>query len=248
MDLLVVAEPGDVLARAVTRRARERGAEVAHLAPLAAAAALTLTVDGGRARVTPRVPVLLRSTAARADGGGTAFARREAQSHLWGACALMDRPVVNRPGAFGLAGLFADSLPVSELRARRLPCTERYTSEPPGGADGELCVQDLGTFDTAVLPDLPAGDGPFRSRAMPAAVQRAVVVVGERAWAGGDEELGARSVAVAARLELDLAVLTWSLGEDGRTAALARIDPFPRGHVVAACADELAAALCELLL
>lgn len=178
--------------------------------------------------------------------------RGEVLSHLWAAGALMPRPVVNRPGLFGLSGLFSDSLPVCEQRIGRARQAEVYSSEPPQEAAPGFCIQDLGTFATAVLPQLPRGQGPYRLREMPGEVQKRVVVSGASAHsiggaAAASDLLEQESLDAARRLEFDLALLTWSVGDD-REPVLARIDPFPSARGLEMLAAAIARDLCAVLL
>jgi len=149
--------------------------------------------------------------------------------------------VLNRPSAVSLCGTLPPG-PARVVRgARHLDPgavrAERFTgSWPPDAAGpGRLEVYDYATGRSSYGPPSPAA-GPFRYRA---AVRPArlvpVRVVGDQVVAAADAAPAtlAASRRVAARYQLDLAIMWWLTGPADGTGTLARID----GWLWDACDD-----------
>jgi hypothetical protein len=142
---------------------------------------------------------------------------------------------VNRPTEFGFAGRSSPSGAITELRSGVLqPAPEIFSRRPPTPAPGRhWSIQDTGTLDTALLPKLPLGIGPYRSRPVdPGLRYEIVVVVGRRAWRMTSVpleglQLETRSVAMMRYLHLTFGAVTWSIAHHRREATIARVDSYP---------------------
>ncbi|MCM3921014.1 hypothetical protein ND748_04895 [Frankia sp. AiPs1] len=240
-DLLIVAEPDDAVASFVAEYLDEVGRRAVVLDPFHAAQLFTVAVSGGSALVTPRVPMLLRippppvvSAGARHDAQ---FQYQECVAQLWAAAALTDLPVVNRPSVVAFGTAVSGSAARTDLAAGQpVSSVEVFSSTYPDPArqtDEAWWVQDTVTRQTTRWPQPPAAGGPFRARWSAAdPVFEVVVVLAGAAWRCttaeiDDLDLPGRSLAVVERLGLTLAALIWRVGDDGASAHLVDVDPFP---------------------
>ena len=145
---------------------------------------------------------------------------------------LTRSPVLNRPSAVSLCG----TLPPYSARAIRgtrhlgpeAVRAERFAGTwPPDSSDaGQLEVYDYATGRSSYGP-ASSSAGPFRYRAAPSpACLVKVRVVGDQTIAAADVApvTLAASRRVAARYQLDLAVLWWLIGAAGAAGTLSRID------------------------
>ena len=145
---------------------------------------------------------------------------------------LTRSPVLNRPSAVSLCG----TLPPYSARAVRgarhlgpeAVRAERFagTWPPDAAGHGQLEVYDYATNRSCYGPSSLAA-GPFRYRA---AVSPARLV---KVWVVGDQAIAAADVVpatlaasrrLAARYQLDLAILWWLIGSAGGAGTLSRID------------------------
>ncbi|OHV31232.1 MULTISPECIES: hypothetical protein [Pseudofrankia] len=189
--------------------------------------------------VVPPVPMFLRvpELADAAASFDARFQYQECVAQLWAAAALTDAPVVNRPTSRAFGGALSESAALTERRAGEpAGSVEVFAAtfpDPAEQVDESWWVRDAVTGHTAVWPGRPSGGGPYRARwsaADPAF--EVVVVLGADAWRCttaeiDDLELTARSVALAGRLGLTLAVVVWRVDADGGRARLVEVDPFP---------------------
>lgn len=247
-ELIVVADPQDEVAVEVTAFVTESGHRAELLDVFDAAQLFTVEVRDGTAAVTPELPMFLRppEPPLRRTGFDAEFQLRECLAQLWAVAALTRAPVINRPAPGGPGSLVSYSAALTELRAGLAAGpAEILASRPPAppvpppweAARWWIQDRDAGrAMPWTASPDGAedtAGLGPFRARwSDPDPVFEGVVVLAGRAWrcSGADlDELGLeeRSVAIAGRLGLTLAALTWRVAPDLSGAALVGVEPFP---------------------
>ncbi|CAJ59546.1 MULTISPECIES: hypothetical protein [Frankia] len=245
-DLLIVAEPDDAVASFVAEYLDEVGRRAVVLDPFHAAQLFTVAVSGRSALVTPRVPMLLRVPPPPVVGAGARpdaqFQYQECVALLWAAAALTDLPVVNRPSVVAFGSAVSGSAALTDMAAGQpVSSIEVFSSTYPDPArqtDEAWWVQDAVTRETARWPQPPAAGGPFRARWSAAdPVFEVVVVLAGSAWRCttaeiDDLDLPGRSLAVVERLGLTLAALIWRVGDDGGSAHLVDVDPFPGLDIV----------------
>jgi hypothetical protein len=223
-----------------------------------AAELFTIEVGQNANRVTPDLPTFMRPFSGE-DGrnlydSDARFHDAERVGALWAAGALMQSPVVNRPGPFGFSGR---CMPSSSLTA--LSCGEfdgrsevYFRNIPAGmGIDSEL-IDDIEQhrFVSSSSPDL----GVYRSRnTSRLAGYYPVAVVGQTCFPCLENSrllssLAGRSVEVMGKLELSFAILFWGILADD-TAVLAGVAPWPSlpqfGNQGEAIVDCLVGLLCD---
>lgn len=174
---------------------------------------------------------------------------------LWAAAALTRAPVLNRPTGRGFEARWSSSGAVTERRAETETAPELYACSPAGlGApsDAPWALEDS-RGRTRPWTGADTGEAPYRARPLLADERyERVVVLGERAWRITSVplerlDLEARSSALAARLGLAFACVTWGIDDAQESARLARIDPYPRADQVLPVWNECVPTLLEYL-
>lgn len=234
-EIAVVDEADDLLGASFARWAAGQGVPVVRHRLAGAARAMTVVVAGGRVEVSPAWSLLLRPLRSPEPPASpdTRFGWSEAFATLWAAAALSGRPVVNRPDAWGwLSGLSASIVRNQRRAGLPVPAAEAYWHQlpPPGGYRYH---QDLDTRQTAGDPAMIRFG---RSRALPATRgwEQVVVVGGEGfrviSAGAGDPDPVPASLAVADRLSLSFATVSWAVPAGPGPAVLAQVNPFPTLH------------------
>jgi hypothetical protein len=238
-ELAIVALEADAVARAVSKAARLRGYRAETLTPLEYAATVDVRVGGETVLVEPDVPLLLRAPSIGQDHSPDAeFLVAEASAVMHSAAALQRSVVINRPSAvarFGrTSGLLDHALRAATIdpELAEVVRRERFTSRFPSGAEA-LEVEEVGTGDAAWVPEQPHGAGPYRARGGRREDDQAVVVVlGGRWWArrpafSARHDLGPRSAAVLAALDLTFGSVHWQVADEDQGAAIDRVSALP---------------------
>lgn len=249
--VLIVSEPGDSFAEALTGPISAAGRTPVRLDAAAAAGRFSVMVRDGDATVVPRVPMVIRAPRLSATQSADArFLQGEALAALWAIGALSTAPVLGRPGPMGFGGGCSLSASVNELRGG-LP-TDRMEIFLQGGTwprretgwyfKSPDSLEPLGHDQHAAYP------GPQRGRYVrPGEQYEVVLVLGRDAWCRSGQQvaghdLAAESVTLADRLGLDMALVIWALSEDLRDPYLARITPWPHREDIDFAWDAFAAA------
>jgi hypothetical protein len=176
----------------------------------------------------------------------------------------------HRPSASDLDVILNAHLPIGphadSNRGQQSPTLKVY--EPMGaskthptsnatinGSSGNLeqtwFTQDMGNFQVTQAPEIPAGEGPYRSRQTYRQGQyEQVVVLVDRAWRNTQVPLHElalenRSIELLRNLELDFGVVIWNISPNREAATLAKIEVFPTFEQVAWMWQELSAHLYQ---
>lgn len=170
---------------------------------------------------------------------------------IWAAAALSPRPVINRPNELGWAARTSSSGALLELRGRGGVVAPEviWSGRPPPDADSML-HEDLHTWTPAASLD-PIGC--YRSRKMPACRGwEQAIVVQSRAFRVTTVDLGSYdlemdSVAIAERLGLTFATISWGIPVSGGPPVLAKVNAFPSFDEVKPVWDDVRRVLLDAL-
>jgi len=252
-DVLIIAHRADGVARRLEAALAARGRTASWLDGPAAARLFTIRVTAEGNVVTPELPIFIRPTQWW-DGKSEAtpdsrFLRNECHATFWAAAALASRPVINRPTPEGTvypqtAGTLADTIAqFGEIHASG----PEQIAEADGSFWGETVDSRVGPLAT-----LPA-NVPLRARQVdPRAGYEIVAVVGSEAFLATRDRrsvqhgLAARSVALAHKLGVHFATVTWAVTDDA--ASSVRLNPSPQEHELRYRWADVLDALCRDLL
>jgi hypothetical protein len=261
MDLLIVGEAEDSLAKAIADTFTKLGKEVVIFDVLSAAQLFTVEIINGKVSVTPDLPIVILRVASpqliRTNFDET-FQYEEALSTLWAVTAACHSPVLNRPNPRSMWGQVAFSSVLTQIRANLHPDTQEIFSRYPLNLTSEdpqqqWYLQDLGTYQTTLASETPQDNGPFRARLMLAnGGYEAVVVLANRAWRTTQVplahlELERQSISLLRNLDLDFGIVIWSINDKRDRASIARIETVPTFAQVEPIWSELVMNLHEVL-
>ena len=210
--------------------------------------------EAGEVRVRPEGPLLLRplrGSPPEADEPER-FLWNERLAAAWSAAALSPAKVLNRPDEWGWGCKTAYSGALLERRSG-LPSAGLevfWCGTPPDEADA-MFHQDMTTWK--ILDTPAANSAAVRSRQLPPCRGwDQAIVVGARAFRVSEADIGGQpleemSVAVARRLGLAFATVSWGLPADGSEAVLGRVNAFPSLYECVPVWSDVRAALLEEL-
>lgn len=252
----MIADGPDPLAERLAVRAARGGWSVEHLSYADASRRLSVARCGAACKVAPAVPIFLRLPHAAnlwADAESQ-FHRAEMCSLVWGAAALSEAAVVNRPNAFGFAGRCALSTSVVRRRAGLgLDGTEVFASSAPApvGPDEEWWLEQQADRATLRWEDRHMGRAPYRAaRVRPGFDLCILTVVGGATFGEAPParpDISASSAEMCAALGVTFATVTWRWYADRGVAEFARVNPHPTVSEVGESWDGVAAQLLSEL-
>jgi hypothetical protein len=253
LPITIIDEADDGFSEAFLAFARERGIRCQRMRLDDFALAVTIEHTAGAVEVRPDGPLLLRPLRGAPPEAGEPerFLWNERLAAAWSAAALSPAPVLNRPDEWGWGCRTAYSGALLERRSG-LPSAGLevfWCGAPPDEADA-MFHQDMTTWR---ILERPAAAAMVRSRRLPSCRGwDQVIVVGARAFRASEADVGGQpleemSLAVARRLGLAFATVSWGLPADGAAAVLGRVNAFPGLHECAPVWSDVRAALLSEL-
>ncbi len=256
MEVLIVAHHDDGVARQLRQALENRGGRVHCFDGPSAARLFTIRLGSDSISVAPCLPMFVRSSAwwyqEPAEDADEQFLRAEAYATFWAAAALSQSLVINRPACDGSVGRLTWSrlTALQGLQPAESESEIHISGQEVLNTDDSIWGED---WDFQVLPAAQFKRGtPLRARKLnPSALYEIVTVVGERGFSATadprtiESHLVERSVAIARRVEVHFASITWAIDENG--AAPVRLNPAPHEFELRDNWAEVMNALCEEL-
>ncbi|MGB8842345.1 MAG: hypothetical protein WCC64_14895 [Aliidongia sp.] len=253
-ELLIVAGHQDGVATRLQHALETKGHQVFRLDGMSAARIFSINLRSGATSVEPSLPMFVRPSAWWHQGTETAderFLRAEAYATFWAAAALSSSPVINRPGRNGYVGRMTWGAIASTLNSSD-GTPELHASGPEAIADpGEEIWGEDADFRVAPLANLRHGL-PIRAHKVGInALYEIVTVVGQRAFSATSDPLSSgldlvsQSLAIARRVGVSFATVTWAVDERG--AVPVRLNAAPEESELRYAWSEVVDALCEEL-
>lgn len=254
-DVLIVAREDDGLAIRLRHALEKRARRVSLLDGPSAAQIFTIQVTSKWTSVLPSVPMFFRPSAWWHDQNTVSaddrFLRAEGYSTFWAAAALSAAPVINRPGRNGSIGRMTWGAIVAAQNAESCERgSEIYASGPEmlGHSNDTLWCEDA---DFLVAPVAQMRQRtPIRARRVnPDALYEIVTVVGARAFSATTDarteefDLIRRSVAIAHRVNVHFATITWAIDESGSIPT--RLNAVPDEWELRYAWGQVESALCD---
>lgn len=239
MELVIVADPADLLASEVAHLAKEHGHTATIVDVCTAARLFSIHVHAGQATIEPDYPLFLRipPQPVLRTSYDASFQYGECLATLWTVAVLSRSTVINRPDMNGLLGRSSYSAALTELRGGitegSVEVFAKDIPAPPNCIKGQWYIQDTVTHEITAWPAIPRGEGPYRARwANPDSTYEVVVVLGQGAWRCTPVqlehlELEHKSVSLVTGLNLSFGAVTWRISQDLSYATLVQVNPFP---------------------
>lgn len=254
-DVLIIAREDDRVAIRLRRALEERSRRVIQFDGPSASRIFTIRVRSDSTVVAPSVPMFVRASAWWSDPAPESpddlFLRAEEYATFWAATTLCAAPVINRPGRHGGVGRLTYGAIAGASRSRPEPGrSEIFASGPElvAETDGAFWAEDA-NYVSAPIGDLPA-KAPVRARKLnPSALYEIITVVGDRGFSATSDprsselDLIGQSLALARRIGVHFATITWAV--DGAGATAVRLNDAPEESELRYAWNEVAQAICE---